>query len=504
MAGIGGPQPIHEFTIEDHEKTMDVNLRGVLLGMKYGIRAMLEAGNGGAIVNWSSVGGLNASTFGTATYSASKAGVIAVTKAGAVEYGDQGIRVNAICPGFILSEIMGAAGREHFPEMFEKAALGRAGRDVGGGRGRRVPRVRPRVVRQRRHHPGGRRLVGQARLTFLRFASRAPTPHRITPDSLRAPISSHDKPSSSNTASVCSPCSGARAGSPGCSSNCTGEVTNGSVTSFAHVDLGDVAVRLHLRVVVELTGCLHRCPLALEVGERVPPRVEVARREHALQPRDAFPRVRLPRIHVDEARVGRHLGLTERGAEVGPRAIGRQHHQRDEPTVGGAIGKHERVPSLVTARRARVDVLVAELGVHDVGLDLPHPGREEGRVDHRGNAGRRPLVQRGADRARDRRDRRRRRRTRGACRSARRASGCVNTCCIPLRAQYEPVSYPPRPASAARAERGAAHVDARRVVGADRVDVETQAAAGVGAQARHEHVGRVARAASAARARRGA
>jgi len=126
VAGIGGPQPIHELTMADFDKTMDVNLRGVLLGMKYGIRAMLSSG-GGAIVNWSSVGGLNASSFGTATYSASKAGVIAVTKAAAVEYGAKGIRVNAICPGFILTEIMGAAGREHFPEMFEKAALGRAG-----------------------------------------------------------------------------------------------------------------------------------------------------------------------------------------------------------------------------------------------------------------------------------------------------------------------------------------------------------------------------------------
>ena len=125
VAGIGGPQPIHELTMDDFDKTMNVNLRGVLLGMKYGIRAML--GSGGAIINWSSVGGLNASTFGTATYSASKAGVIAVTKAAAVEYGAKSIRVTAICPGFILTEIMGAAGREHFPEMFEKAALGRAG-----------------------------------------------------------------------------------------------------------------------------------------------------------------------------------------------------------------------------------------------------------------------------------------------------------------------------------------------------------------------------------------
>ena len=126
VAGIGGPEPIHELTMESFDATMNVNLRGVLLGMKYGIRAMLDSG-GGSIVNWSSVGGLNASTFGTATYSASKAGVIAVTKAGAVEYGLRNIRVNAICPGFILTEIMGASGAQHFPEMFEKAALKRAG-----------------------------------------------------------------------------------------------------------------------------------------------------------------------------------------------------------------------------------------------------------------------------------------------------------------------------------------------------------------------------------------
>ena len=126
VAGIGAPQSIHDLNMADYDKIMDVNLRGVLLGMKYGIRAMLEAG-GGSMVNWSSVGGLNASTFGTATYSASKAAVIAATKAAAVEYGSKGIRVNAICPGFILTEIMGAAGRANFPEMFEKAALGRAG-----------------------------------------------------------------------------------------------------------------------------------------------------------------------------------------------------------------------------------------------------------------------------------------------------------------------------------------------------------------------------------------
>src|SRR5262245_7301891 len=107
-----------------YDKLMDVALRGVMLGMKHGIRAMLGTG-GGAIVNWSSVGGLNGS-FGTSVYSAAKAGVIAATKAAAVEYGSQGIRVNVICPGFILTEIMGAAGA-NIPGMTEKAALRRAG-----------------------------------------------------------------------------------------------------------------------------------------------------------------------------------------------------------------------------------------------------------------------------------------------------------------------------------------------------------------------------------------
>ncbi len=112
--------------MEDYDRILDVDLRGVLLGMKHGIRAMLGSG-GGSIVNWSSVGGLNGSVRGTSVYSAAKAGVISMTKAAAVEYGAQGIRVNAVCPGFILTELMGAAGLEHHPGIADKAALGRAG-----------------------------------------------------------------------------------------------------------------------------------------------------------------------------------------------------------------------------------------------------------------------------------------------------------------------------------------------------------------------------------------
>jgi NAD(P)-dependent dehydrogenase (short-subunit alcohol dehydrogenase family) len=125
VAGIGEATPITDVTMDQYDRVMDVDLRGVLLGMKYGIRAMLPTG-GGVIINWSSVGGLNAA-LATSVYSAAKAGVIAITKAAAVEYGVQGIRANAICPGFILTEIMGASGGEHFPEMFKKAALKRAG-----------------------------------------------------------------------------------------------------------------------------------------------------------------------------------------------------------------------------------------------------------------------------------------------------------------------------------------------------------------------------------------
>ena len=142
--------------MEDYDRTMDVDLRGVVLGMKYGIRAMLQTG-GGSIVNWSSIGGLNASP-GTGVYSAAKAGVIAVTKVAAVEYGTKGIRVNAVCPGFIKTEIMGAAGLETFPGIVEKAAHAARRRAARGRRGRRVPRIRPRVVRHGRDHPGRRRV----------------------------------------------------------------------------------------------------------------------------------------------------------------------------------------------------------------------------------------------------------------------------------------------------------------------------------------------------------
>lgn len=129
VAGIGLAAPLHTFPMESYDKLMDVDLRGVFHGMKYGIARMLETG-GGAIVNWSSVGGLNASEVGmpTSVYNAAKAGVVSLTKSASSEYGRNGIRVNCLCPGFIETEIMGASGGSNFPQMYEKASLGRAGR----------------------------------------------------------------------------------------------------------------------------------------------------------------------------------------------------------------------------------------------------------------------------------------------------------------------------------------------------------------------------------------
>ena len=126
VAGIAAGGMLVDVSLDEYTRILNVNLQGVLLGTKHAVRAMLPTG-GGAIVNWSSIGGLNASP-GTSVYSVSKAGVVALTKAAAVEYGPQGVRANAICPGFIETEMSGGPGAgERFPQLIQGSALKRAG-----------------------------------------------------------------------------------------------------------------------------------------------------------------------------------------------------------------------------------------------------------------------------------------------------------------------------------------------------------------------------------------
>jgi NAD(P)-dependent dehydrogenase (short-subunit alcohol dehydrogenase family) len=125
VAGIADGMMLVDVTMEQYDRMMDVDLRGVLLGLKHGIKTMVECGNGGAIVNWSSIGGMN-SSIATSVYGAAKAGVISLTKTAALEYGRKNIRVNCVCPGYIKTEIMGAF-LDQMPTATEGTPLRRLG-----------------------------------------------------------------------------------------------------------------------------------------------------------------------------------------------------------------------------------------------------------------------------------------------------------------------------------------------------------------------------------------
>ena len=110
-AGIDGQQaPTAESTLENWEQVMNINMNGVFYCMKYGLAAMKDFGNGGAIINMSSTAGVVGFP-NIPPYSASKGGVVQLTKAAALEYAPDRIRCCALAPTGILTPLV-----EHFIE----------------------------------------------------------------------------------------------------------------------------------------------------------------------------------------------------------------------------------------------------------------------------------------------------------------------------------------------------------------------------------------------------
>ncbi len=106
-AGIAVTRPVLEQTLEDWDNVMSVNLRGCFLVAQEGARRLAAAKKPGSIVNIASIGGIRVLN-GVAGYIAAKAGLLHLTRQMAVELARHGIRVNAIAPGYILSDINAA------------------------------------------------------------------------------------------------------------------------------------------------------------------------------------------------------------------------------------------------------------------------------------------------------------------------------------------------------------------------------------------------------------
>ena len=130
-AAIEGERgPLHEVDDEVFDRIIAVNLRSIFLCMKHEILAMLAAGRGGAIVNIASTNSFRPQPHQSA-YTASKHGVLGMTRNAAVDYGAEGIRINAICPGAIDTPMLRAAmerrGRQPEEVANRLSLLGRFG-----------------------------------------------------------------------------------------------------------------------------------------------------------------------------------------------------------------------------------------------------------------------------------------------------------------------------------------------------------------------------------------
>lgn len=125
-AGIpGAGKPLGELPIEDWAKVININLNGVMYGMRYQIPAILEAG-GGAIVNVASIAGC-VWVPNDPAYMAAKHAVVGLTKSAAVDYGTKNLRVNVVGPGYIATPLIQALPAENVADIESKHALNRLG-----------------------------------------------------------------------------------------------------------------------------------------------------------------------------------------------------------------------------------------------------------------------------------------------------------------------------------------------------------------------------------------
>ncbi|MFC0341208.1 SDR family NAD(P)-dependent oxidoreductase [Paracoccus niistensis] len=127
-AGIGGPHAdAGDYPLDGWKRVIDINLNGVLYGMRAQLAAMAAAGTKGSIVNMASILG-SVGFAGSSAYVAAKHGVVGMTKSAAWEYGPRGIRVNAVGPGFILTPLVEEAMDEAaLQALAERHAPGRLG-----------------------------------------------------------------------------------------------------------------------------------------------------------------------------------------------------------------------------------------------------------------------------------------------------------------------------------------------------------------------------------------
>jgi NAD(P)-dependent dehydrogenase (short-subunit alcohol dehydrogenase family) len=128
-AGIGGaPAPAGETDLADWDRVIDINLNGVLYGMRYQIPAMLETGaRESAIVNMASIHGTVAA-IGNGAYTAAKHGVVGLTRNAAAEYGPQGLRINCVGPAYIETPLLKDIPAEVRQALISRHPLGRLGK----------------------------------------------------------------------------------------------------------------------------------------------------------------------------------------------------------------------------------------------------------------------------------------------------------------------------------------------------------------------------------------